>query len=703
MRAMIGLDFETYGAVNLPEHGLDRYVTDPTFQPLIGAAVELQNGVFLQQDWEFYRAQVAVHELAKAIGGKWIVAHNAEFEQRTLAKLGLHYPSHRFIDSAVIARAMGASSHLEGAAPQLLDAMKIEAGKDLIKLFSIPGKYQEKYDTQHFHSQVIIDHPDEWREFRYYCQVDARLGLRLALEYLENLSPVELQFQAITMDMNLKGWPVDRWTIEEMQRRYLENQERALEEFRQQQDAAELNLNSLKQLKEWCADRGIKATSFAEDNVIKLKARIEKKLDSGVPEKDKREGYEQVHHLLETKLILGGSSLKKLKVILNTVTEDEEGTTRLRGQYLHCGAGQTLRTSGRSVQMQNLKRLTTIEDMAELEDPDSDWSNTKLAENLRQGFTSKRKDGMLIVGDFSSVESRGLAYLAEEDWKLAAYRQNKDMYKVLAEQIFNVSYDDVLKTQRQTGKVGELSCGYGAGADAVVSFAEGMGVQMTAAEAARLVSDWRTANPKVVDLWQWLDDALHAAVSRKYSSSKQLKDGFRLIISPGETPASLLRQHPGAQSIEMVIWDRFDVVFMRRIFHGCYVRGRNVCYYKPTKRKTGDLWSGSYVHPKTKQLTFYSLYGGKLSGILTQSFCRELFFRSLIKVHDWVQKVDNLDLIGQFHDEIVLDWWPADTRTDSSRSLEEAEAVLKNLMSDSGEAVSFPLAADIKHDYRYTK
>src|SRR5690606_32660614 len=136
----------------------------------------------------------------------------------------------------------------------------------------------------------------------------------------------------------------------------------------------------------------------------------------------------------------------------------------------------------------------------------------KLAENIRQVFTSEHPDGRIIVGDFSSVESRGLAWLAGEQWKLDAYASGRDMYKVLASKIYNVYYDDVLKSQRQVGKVGELSCGYQAGAGAVNSFAENMGVEFSDGEATQLVKDWREANPHIVDLWERLDRLLNDAL-----------------------------------------------------------------------------------------------------------------------------------------------------------------------------------------------
>ena len=702
MSELIGLDFETYGATDLPTHGLDRYASCETFRPLIGSVAYRHGNGFnaagppvRMHTFNFVSdRRASTSELRDMLIGKTVCAHNAGFEARVLDELGLCVPLDRFIDSAVVARAAGAGGSLEAAAPQLLDVEKMELGKSLIKLFSIPGEYQEKAGSPHFDPTIIEDHPREWLDFVRYCELDASLSLQIVERYLGYLTSSELGFQRITMEMSRNGWAVDLDLVREMQCRYLENQEQALADFRKMHGADDLNLNSLKQMKEWCEKRGVKATSFDEKHVAKYKAAVEKKILTMEPT-PQRENYEAVYDLLHTKQVLGGSSLKKLQVILDTAHDG-----RLKDQYIHCGAGQTLRTTGRSVQMQNLKRLSTIADMSELEDEDSEWDNTKLAENLRQVFTATERDGALIVGDFSSVESRGLAYIARENYKLEAYRQGKDMYKVLAAspEMFGVPYDEVTKAQRQTGKVGELSCGYGAGAGAVQAFASNMGVSMTEAEALTLVTGWRAANPNIVNLWEKLDHLLKLVVDGGSMSTMGLPDGMHLVFEEITTPKSLQKQHPGAISIRLRVMLN-GTRFLVRYFHGCHVRGRNICYYKPSDRKTGDLWKNHYVDQKTKQVRFYELYGGKLAGILTQSFCRELFFRSLQQVAIWAwQYSDSVTLVGQFHDEIVVDWRPG-----GRLDLEVSKQMLERMMSDPGSVVSFPLAAEIKHDYRYTK
>ena len=696
MTDLIGLDFETYGAVELPRYGLHRYVNNQTFRPLLAGMAWENNGIVLDELLDFslgYESYARDRDLlGDMISGRLIVAHNAPFEQAVLGWMGHNIPSDRFIDSAVLARAAGAAGKLEVAAPQLLGVDKMEVGLELIKLFSIPGRVQQENGSLHFDPRIKQDHALQWFEFGTYCRVDARLSLQLAQLLLATTSKDELANTAVTMDMNQTGWRVDLDLVEEMQRRYEGNLVTIEAEFRTATGAMELNLNSNKQLQAWCRKRGIRATSFDEAHVERLIARLERTI--AMPGKQyKADDYGEVLHLLRTKQALGGSSLKKLQVILDTTSEDG----RLRDQYLHIGAGATYRTTGRGVQMQNLKRLNGGgDDMAELFAPDTEWDNGKLATNVRQVFTASDPAGRLVVGDFSSVESRGLAWQGGEQWKLDAYFQGQDLYKVQAGVMFGISPDQVTKEQRQVGKVGELACGYGAGPEAVRAFASKMGVELTEGEAAKLVTDWREANQSIVRYWWDLDAALHGSVLG-WPSQVSLPHGT-VTITPVPAPKSLRDQvrNQGLQSLVLKLRLDTGEVVLRRVIHGVHLRGRNLQYWKPTERKTGDLWVDYFTNPKTKQKQKHHVYGGKLAGLLTQSLCREVFFTSLREVHGWCERLSNVQLVGQFHDEIVLDWVPG------QHDLMYIEAMLEECMRYTV-LPSFPLAAEIKSDYRYTK
>jgi hypothetical protein len=135
---------------------------------------------------------------------------------------------------------------------------------------------------------------------------------------------------------------------------------------------------------------------------------------------------------------------------------------------------------------------------------------------------------------------------------------------------------------------------------------------------------------------------------------------------------------------------------LQRVVHGVHRKGRNVHYWKPSERKTGPLWSDTFTNPKTKQRQHFNIYGGKIAGILTQSLCREVFFSVLLNVDEIVKRQSNVRLVGQFHDEIVLEWEPG------LLGHGETIAMLQRAMTDSP-LDGFPLGAEVKSAYRYIK
>ena len=682
------LDYETYCDVSIKDVGLDNYVNHPSFQPLFAKLhVETASS---QETKTFYLMEDTPggpqwYDLGDYLMNQPVAGHNVEFEARVSNKYMQNMDSVQWVDTAVLSRHLGGSSALEKAAVQFRQEKKLETGKALIKKFCMGGlKTYEQYLSDH-----------DWAAFEFYCEIDARLSWELAQYH--SLSQTEAMFYNITTAMNRTGWYVDVDEVKRMQRMVDKNKEAALEQFQHEYDPlGELNLNSLKQMKEWCRDRGVRASSFSEDAVVKLLDQIAKReVTHGLTDEQK-----EVQAMLRTKLELGGSSLSKLEVIKRLVSEDG----RLRDQYMHAGAGQSMRTSGRGVQMQNLKRLTNklnMDDRYELAQADNDT----LASNIRQLFKAEHPEGQLIVGDFSAVESRGLAYLANEKWKLDDFRDGRDLYKVLAAKKYGVAYEDVDSEMRRFGKVGELSCGYGAGAGAVRNFAAGMGIVLTDSEAQEIVTSWRGANAAIVDFWAALDTALHTAVSSTRRAIVSLAGGlYELVILPETAPASLQEMHPGTINLQLSVrHTKHNTVFMQRFFVGCHMVGNNIGYYKPNETIAGKPWKNTFRDPKTGQTKRYTIYGGKLAGILTQSFCRELFFRVLHTV-SYEMAHPNLKLIGQFHDEIVLEWSPVETAEVQEHviSLEYAVKKLKMLMSDSP-VPNFPLAAEVKYDHRYTK
>ena len=718
---MIALDFETFSGVNLKDVSYNQYFNDPQYHPqrcgffgtVSPAAVGhvaydtlspylMQGGPFVGGQLDFLQHPEHARAIVEAIHvlDRHVVLHNRSFDTKAISALVSKPITSKvsYIDTAMLSRRLGGSSNLDSAVRQwMTNTVKMSEGRRLLKKFSL-------CDTPPTADDVKYD-PD-WAMYGEYAYQDARLAFNLAQFFLSIFGLATVlqmgQEQGITDDMNDIGWPVDLAAVDAMLARQKHNTQQSIEFSHVMYGVPEnFNYGSFQQKREFCLARGVNAKSFDEASVAEL---LDKCEDRAVTHRSAQ--LEQVISMLQTLQEIGGSSLKKLPVIKKMT--DSDG--RLRDQYLHCGAVQSLRTTGVGVQMQNLPRLgKTMVDFDQLEDLALDASNTVLAGNLRRLFKASRPGGQLIVGDFSSIESRGLAALAGARWKLGEYQAGRDMYKVLAAKQFNIDYADVTPEQRTFGKVGELACGYGAGPESVRGFAKGMGVKLDPAEAATLVRGWRDTNPEIVELWKLLDDTFHLSVATKQHQVLVHGD-FSFDFLPISTPTSITCMHPGAKSFSVQVTVPDGTKF-NRYFHGVYERGSQLVYHKPSSRVTGDPWTDSYTDPKTKQRKHFTIYGGKLTGILTQSLCRELFFKKLQQVTTDFQFVKNVNVIGQFHDEIILEWIPEAAFPRSARTawgqfdqvISQASAVdsFKKIMNSS--LSWLPISASIGMNERYIK
>ena len=77
--------------------------------------------------------------------------------------------------------------------------------------------------------------------------------------------------------------------------------------------------------------------------------------------------------------------------------------------------------------------------------------------------------------------------------------------------------------------------------------------------------------------------------------------------------------------------------------------------------------------------------------------CREIFFVALVSNSEQLEQIPNATLVGQFHDEVVIDWVPGLYR------MAHVMGIMEDTMSLSPTHPSLPMGVEVKHDYRYTK
>jgi DNA polymerase len=115
---------------------------------------------------------------------------------------------------------------------------------------------------------------------------------------------------------------------------------------------------------------------------------------------------------------------------------------------------------------------------------------------------------VLIDGDSSQIEARVLAWLAGQRDLLESFFRKEDVYKKMAGLIYGISEDEVSDPQRFIGKTTILGCGYQMGGARFQDQLRVYGVDVTLAEATRIIAIYRKANPQITKLWYAAHDML---------------------------------------------------------------------------------------------------------------------------------------------------------------------------------------------------
>jgi hypothetical protein len=150
--------------------------------------------------------------------------------------------------------------------------------------------------------------------------------------------------------------------------------------------------------------------------------------------------------------------------------------------------------------------------------------------DISRSMISAAPGHVLIGADFSAIESRVLAWIAGENWKLATYRRFDETgdpaiepYCVTASKILKrtVTPDD--EAGRQIGKTADLAYGYGGGLGAWRKFDNSKTYSDEAIEAFKQA--WRAEHVATVRLWHAIFD-----IARHVIRAKSRRDLGRLTF-----------------------------------------------------------------------------------------------------------------------------------------------------------------------------
>jgi DNA polymerase len=204
----------------------------------------------------------------------------------------------------------------------------------------------------------------------------------------------------------------------------------------------------------------------------------------------------------------------------------DDGVMPFALKYFGAATG---RWSGDSlVNMQNPRRESVYVneqdlmevDEARLKGDDKSWAKAEL--NFRH-LIIPRPGKRMIVSDLAQIEPRVLAWLAGDEDFLAQVATGMSVYEAHARATMGWT-GGVLKDEDKAAyllaKIRVLGLGYGAGHKKFVKIAKIMaGLDLTEEESKAIVQAYRTANPKVVNLWYRLDDAFKKSHGKDFTMS----------------------------------------------------------------------------------------------------------------------------------------------------------------------------------------
>ena len=606
MPGLMGIDIETYSSAPLPRCGVYRYCDAPDFEILLFSYAFDDEPV---QTIDLARGETLPKEVISALEDPDIikVAYNAQFERVCLSRyLGHWLDPHQWRCTMVMAAYLTLPGRLADAAVALgTTEKKMEEGKDLIRYFSVPCKPSKTNGGRT--RNLPTDAPEKWAVYRQYNaqDVETERAIRKALEKY-SLPEQEWELYALDQQINDRGVRVDK--------KLVKNAIAVDAVFAQAayQRAKELtgleNPGSVNQLKAWLADQDMPMESLAKKIVQEKAAQTD-----GI-----------VAELLNLRLELSKTSVKKYEAMARCVCRDG----RVHGLLQFYGANRTGRWAGRLVQAQNLPQnhlpdLELARDIVKIGDEellDTLFASVPgtLSELIRTAFIPK--DGCrFLVADFSAIEARVLAWLANEEWVLEEFRGQGKIYEATASRMFHIPQESIVKGNpnyeyRQKGKQATLSCGYGGGVGAL----KAMGAKMPEEEMQPLVDAWRAANPNIVAFWSALDRAARTVIRKKTS----------------------------ARVGKVTLYWQDDKMFMR------LPSGRNLCYQSPhfTGNRFGSDAIGYYAPNAAGQRVVQETFGGKLAENATQAIARDILAHALLTLEK-----NGYPVIFHVHDEAVIE------------------------------------------------
>jgi DNA polymerase len=519
-------DLETRSAVNLRDSGAHVYAIDASTQLLclVFAINDEEPQLWLPTDL----APAVFLEIA-ACPTEWqLVAHNYEFERAILENILI--PRHGFQPIPLVSHHCSQRLALANAYPAELDRLaqalglpyrKDPAARKAMLAVSRPKAQRKRKATT---VPTWDEDPAKLQLLYERCKLDV-ITTRAVWQSpkLKQLSTGERYYQLQDAGINSRGVRCDRAFVTAA--RDLAIHERTAINLKLQEltDGAITSVDQPKRFLAAINARGHNMTTMNKRAVAQVLA-------------NKPDDY--VRQLLELRRIGARAAVNKYKRMLAYASPFDD---RMRGTLRMYGAGPG-RWSGLGPQLQNLKKnesslpLSVVDSIRTGDRSGIAQYGNPLAllGDVSRASLCASPGMELKSGDFSAVESVVLAFLANERWKLLAYKtflqtgdKQLEPYRVIARKILGRPADaEITSTERnQIGKPAELASGFGG---SVGAWRRLMPHDPRSDEEIKtIIKQWRDAHPATKKFWGDLARAIRVAI----------RTGQPILVAPPPQPS----------------------------------------------------------------------------------------------------------------------------------------------------------------------
>jgi len=576
-------------------------------------------------------------------------AFNATFERCLFSKVICpdlqmpDVPKERWFCSMVLCYWWNITGGLDSCAKALgLDDRKDKKGHRIMLQLSKLRKPSEENPDRWFTKEK---YPEKYTALYSYCKQDVCVESSIR-DQLEPLAPIERELYLLDCKINGRGLYIDlpvcnaALIIVKRYKAKLVDECEKLCGFAPTQVA---------KLQEWFASKGVALESLSAENVRNALEEDPSAEDACLDETTTR--------VLELRQESSKTSVTKFQAMKNAACSDK----RVHGSLQYYGASTTGRWAGRLIQPQNLTRFTkeglnysALFNKLPTMSPDKfvasclsrDESPIDVLSTAIRGVIKAPPKKDMFIADYSGIEARVIAWLAEEDHALNIFRDDLCLYKDMAGIIYGIADPQKLDdkdNRRYVGKQAILSLGYGVGWKKFMNTTnEGMDYlikagetePMSMADSQEIVKLYRTKYHNICKFWYQINDAVLFTIKTKevcvIGKLRVWFDGFWLNM---ELPSGRPLRYPACHIKQVEKWEP----------------GKFVPEIRYRGHKTGAKDKREMEDPEyDMSWRIIPMYGAKFIQNACQAIARDIMAEAMLRAES-----AGFQIILTVHDEIV--------------------------------------------------